>query len=173
MNIHKLSKQDSCLIVQINSSTNKSSLIKLRENYPKLLTQFINPGSILNLQHLIFAIKQSYYAKKHNLLAAREFEVDLLMRISITDQIEEALKIAGISPKNKFYLIASVGKIKELTQIHNWIVKNLEYSTDININNYRKINKLHNIDLDKLNQSNIELDLLSYSAVKLVSRFSD
>ena len=30
-----------------------------------------------------------------------------------------------------------------------------------------------NIDLDKLNQSNIELDLLSYSAVKLVSRFSD
>ena len=122
---------------------------------------------------MIFAIKQSYYAKKHNLLAAREFEVDLLMRISITDQIEEALTIAGISPKNKFYLIASVGKIKELTQIQNWIVENLEYSTDININNYKKINKLHNIDLDKLDQSNIELDLLSYSAVKLVSRFSD
>ena len=161
------------LIINIHSSTSKSSLIKLREKFPKLIIQFINPDSILNLNHLLFAIKQSYYAKINDLMAAREFEVDLLMRISITDQIEEALKISGISPKNKSYIIISLGTPSKLKLLQTWIFDNLNYSTNFNINNYNKISKLHKINLNKLNQSNIELDLLSYSAVKLTSKYSN
>ena len=106
-------------------------------------------------------------------MAAREFEVDLLMRISITDQIEEALKISGISPKNKSYIIISLGTPSKLKLLQTWIFDNLNYSTNFNINNYDKISKLHKINLNKLNQSNIELDLLSYSAVKLTSKYSN
>ena len=73
------------------------------------MIQFVNPDSILNLKHLLFAIKQSFYAKNNQLLAARDFEVDLLMRISITDQIQEALKFSGITPKNQSYILISVG----------------------------------------------------------------
>ena len=73
------------------------------------MIQFVNPDSILNLKHLLFAIKQSFYAKNNQLLASRDFEVDLLMRISITDQIQEALKFSGITPNNQSYILIAVG----------------------------------------------------------------
>ena len=79
------------------------------------MIQFVNPDSILNLKHLLFAIKQSFYAKNNQLLAARDFEVDLLMRISITDQIQEALKFSGITPKNQSYMLVAAVSYTHLT----------------------------------------------------------
>ena len=76
---------------------------KLRNNYPKVKIQFINPDILLNLEHLIYAVKQSYFAKKRNLLGAKTIEMDVLLRLSATDQIKEAIKYSGISSKNKSF----------------------------------------------------------------------
>jgi len=137
------------------------------------MIQFVNPDSILNLKHLLFAIKQSFYAKNNQLLASRDFEVDLLMRISITDQIQEALKFSGITPNNQSYILIAVGNKSNLKLIEKWIIENHDYSSDIVIDNYKNLSKIHKIDFNKLNKLNIELDLLSYSAVKLTLKFSD
>ena len=90
------------------------------------MIQFINPNSILNLKHLLFAVNQSFYAKNNQLLAARDFEVDLLMRISITDQIQEALKFSGITPKNQSYMLVAVGNKSNLKLIDEKAVKKKE-----------------------------------------------
>ena len=54
-----------------------------------------------------------------------------------------------------------------------WILNNLDYSVDVVIDNFNNLSKFHKINFKKLNKSNIELDLLSYSAVKLTLKFSD
>ena len=76
----------------------------LRNNYSKVKIQFINPDILINLEHLIYVVKQSDFAKKRNLLGAKTIEMDILLRLSATDQIKEAIKYSGISSKNKSFV---------------------------------------------------------------------
>lgn len=94
------------------------------------------------------------------------------MRISITDQINDAIEIAGISPNNNSYIIVSIGKNSSLKPFNTWIYNNLNYSSDVNLNNMTQFLKSHNLKINYQKKSNLELELLSYSAVKLITKSS-
>lgn len=94
------------------------------------------------------------------------------MRISITDQINNAIEISGISPNNNSYIIVSIGKNSSLKLFNTWIYNNLNYSSDINLNNMTQFLKFHNLKINYQKKSNLELELLSYSAVKLITKSS-
>ena len=139
---------------------------KLRNNYPKVKIQFINPDILLNLEHLIYAVKQSYFAKKRNLLGAKTIEMDVLLRLSATDQIKEAIKYSGISSKNKSFIILAMGKIQLLKELNYWISENLNPLYDFQINNNNLLTN-KKINLQKQNRA---LELLSYSTAIIAIR---
>ena len=139
---------------------------KLRNNYPKVKIQFINPDILLNLEHLIYAVKQSYFAKKRNLLGAKTIEIDILLRLSATDQIKESIKYSGISSKNKSFIILAMGKIQLLKELNYWISENLNPLYDFQINNNNLLTN-KKINLQKQNHA---LELLSYSTAIIAIR---
>ena len=81
---------------------------------------------MINLEHLIYAVKQSDFAKKRNLLGAKTIEMDILLRLSATDQIKEAIKYSGISSKNKSFIILAMGKIQSLKELNYWVSRSID-----------------------------------------------
>ncbi len=81
---------------------------ELRKKYPKLKIQAISSSFILNDYHLKRIVSLSMNSEKNDVLLAKKFETDLLMRFAITKQISDAIKTAGMKP-NKNFILISIG----------------------------------------------------------------
>jgi len=96
-------------------------LNKLREKYPYLIIQAINPRFILDVNHIKKILALSLYAKKNETLLSKKIETDILLRFACTTQISHAIKIAGRKPKNDFVIIAT-GKKSTLDKLNSDLI---------------------------------------------------
>ena len=86
----------------------------------------LNSDSIINQDHLIWAVKQTYEAQNRKILLAKKFEIDLLLRLSITSQINEAIKLIGALSSEQNLIVLSLGNKNQLNRFNLWIENNVE-----------------------------------------------
>ena len=96
-------------------------LNKLREKYPYLIIQAINPRFILDVNHIKKILALSLYAKKNKTLLSKKIETDILLRFACTTQISHAINVAGRKPKNDFVIIAT-GKKSTLDKLNSDLI---------------------------------------------------
>ena len=99
-------------------------LNKLREKYPYLIIQAINPRFILDVNHIKKILALSLYAKKNKTLLSKKIETDILLRFACTTQISYAIKVAGRKPKNDFVIVA-IGKKSTLDKLNSDLISHL------------------------------------------------
>lgn len=96
-------------LVEINHHDPVTFLESLRTKFPNVIIQGISSRFILSNSHAKKVISISLQAEKTGNLLSNKMETDLLMRFAGTTQISQAIKIAGIKPKQNFIII-SIGK---------------------------------------------------------------
>ena len=154
--------------IQGNNKINSLYIDQLRKKYPQIKLQAISSNFVLNKYHLKKILSLSIHSEKDNILISNRFETDILMRFAITSQISDAIKFAGIKPKQNFILIA-LGNKKILDKLY----KELEsFTVDLFSNDYslflKKYFKISDKRLDTISSKNSLDDLLIEKAAILL-----
>ena len=162
MNLFKISNKLFCTFTPVKLDSDPTKiLLKLRKLFPELKIQLLNSDSIINKDHLIWAVKQTYEAQNRKILLAKKFEIDLLLRLSITSQINEAIKLIGALSSEQNLIVLSLGNnFKILPLIH--------------FGNQKEILKKLNINysISNISKKDLSLLLLSHSALIFTDKTS-
>ncbi|NND86598.1 MAG: thiamine biosynthesis protein ThiS [Nitrosopumilus sp.] len=118
MSFEILKKQIRIISIKGQKSTDETFLLDLRKKYPKIKFQAISSDFVLNKYHLKKILDLSFENEKNKSLLSKKIETDILMRFALSKQISDAIKIAGIKPKNDFILIM-IGNKKYLDLVSN------------------------------------------------------
>jgi tRNA threonylcarbamoyladenosine modification (KEOPS) complex Cgi121 subunit len=127
--------------------------------------QAVNADLVAGIQHVMGILYQSLEAKKRRILLSKRIEVDILLRLACTDQIDKALTNVGIKEGRNNVLVIALGRINSLKMLRKYIAKN--YGMDDNVlapskRRLKDISTLHGI-------GRVELDALVNGSNKLSS----
>ena len=168
MNSFKISNKLFCTFIQIKLNSNpKKILLKLRKQFPELKIQLLNSDSIISQDHLIWAVKQTYKAQIRKILLAKKFEIDLLLGLSVTNQINKAIKFTGALSSEQNLIVISLGNKNQLNHFNLWIENNFKILPVIHYGNQKEILKKLKINYSVSNfaKKDLPLLLLSHSAL--------
>lgn len=121
MSLEILKKQIQIISIKGQKSLDETFLLNLRKKYPKIKFQAISSDFILNKFHLKKILSLSFQYEKNNSLLSKKIETDILMRFALSKQISDAIRIAGIKPKNDFILIM-IGNKKSLGLVSDELI---------------------------------------------------
>jgi tRNA threonylcarbamoyladenosine modification (KEOPS) complex Cgi121 subunit len=158
-------------ILPVNkTTTNIDCDIKLlRSTFPGLLIQGINCKMIYGKSHLIEILKIVFELHRRNLGLAVKMEVEVLMRLTLSDQVTKAIEIGGLknnSPicfllisKDRSYLLKSIHFIENIFGKHNdkFILPSKR--------KLQQISHLHKLKLANYNSKQFEKLLVEKSAL--------
>lgn len=123
-----------CLNVSVigvsNISEEAITLIdRIRDSNTEVTLQALNADAVYGMDHILGAIRIMREAEKRGIMLANKREVDLLMRIALTDQISKAIRRAGLSKGRPACFIA-------LSDTNNGLPKFSEYiNSHFNVDN--------------------------------------
>lgn len=92
------------------------NLDEMRQSYPTLRIQAINPQYVLSESHLRRILEISITAEKNKDILSKSLEIDIIQRLAGTTQISRAIQTAG-APANDTCLVISLGESKALRQL--------------------------------------------------------
>ena len=102
LTLHKI---DSIYIVIICAGTLRiedigSTITTFRKMFPDVMIQGINPSYIFGKSHIFEIIKIILESNKRKIKIAKKIEIELLMRLVCSNQVDKAIKIGGIKNNN-------------------------------------------------------------------------
>ena len=80
----------------LNISNVGTAIKKFREIYPKVMIQGINPNCIFGKEHIFEVMKIVLEANRREMKIAKRLEMDLLLRLICSNQVDKAIDIGGI-----------------------------------------------------------------------------
>ena len=162
-------KNQKIRLFEIKKSNAKNEyLLLLRKKFPTLYLQAITSKFILNKEHAKKIITISVNQKLKDQLLSDKIETDLLLRFSNTTQINNAIKIVGISKTENFILIA-IGNKSNLTKLHKTISDDLDIIFKNNNSNFlKKYFEISNQTMNSIESKTPLTDLLVEKASILI-----
>jgi tRNA threonylcarbamoyladenosine modification (KEOPS) complex Cgi121 subunit len=158
-------------ILSVNRTTvNLDFIIKLlRSTFPQLLLQGINCEIVYGKSHLKEILKIVFELHRRKIGLALKIEIEILMRLSLSDQVTKAIKIGGLKNNcpmcfllvsdDRFYLLKSIQYIENIFGKHHdrFIMPSKK--------KFRFICNLHNLKLANYNLKEFERLLIEKSAL--------
>jgi tRNA threonylcarbamoyladenosine modification (KEOPS) complex Cgi121 subunit len=89
----------------------------------EVITQAINARAAFGIDHLLGVLKITLECQKRNITISMKPEIDLLLRLSLTNQISLAMNRTGIKRDNPAVIIAYSTNKKKVINVRNNIVK--------------------------------------------------
>ncbi|HEY6950434.1 MAG TPA: KEOPS complex subunit Cgi121 [Nitrososphaeraceae archaeon] len=77
-----------------------STIATFRKMFPDVMIQGINPSYIFGKSHIFEIIKIILESNKRKIKIAKRIEIELLMRLVCSNQVDKAIKIGGIKNNN-------------------------------------------------------------------------
>ena len=77
-----------------------STIATFRKMFPDVMIQGINPRYIFGKSHIFEIIKIILESNKRKIKIAKKIEIELLMRLVCSNQVDKAIKIGGIKNSN-------------------------------------------------------------------------
>jgi tRNA threonylcarbamoyladenosine modification (KEOPS) complex Cgi121 subunit len=160
-----------CTVMYAKAAEAKDFLETLRSEFPNVSIQIVADDAAYDVEHLKWAIRQSWLAKDRGVMLAKRVELDLLMRIAAASQISEALKIAGAKANRPFYIVGvSVeSELKKLADFVRERCKLLEFKEERN----KKVLQRFGIDeseIDAIGNDKIALLLAEKGLLAIVEK---
>ncbi|MFQ5940217.1 MAG: KEOPS complex subunit Cgi121 [Nitrososphaerales archaeon] len=133
MNIIKIADQHVLLagISNLRIRDVTALMSKLRSVNKRVAIQAVNANFVASMQHVLGVLYQSIEAKKRGTLLSKGIEVDILLRLACTDQIDKALTYVGLRNGLNNVLVIAVGGLCYLKIVRKYILAN--YCIDDNI----------------------------------------
>lgn len=149
-------------------------LKELRSVNKRVAVQAVNADLVAGMQHVMGVLYQAVEAKKRRILLSKRIEVDILLRLGCTDQIDRALVNIGIKEGRNNVLVIALGRINNLRMVRKYIAEN--YGIDDNVlapskRRLKTISTLHGIgkvELDTLVNNNNKLSGLLVELASLL-----
>ena len=89
----------------------------------EVTTQVINARAAFGIDHLLGVLKITLECQKRNITISMKPEIDLLLRLSLTNQISLAINRTGLKRNNPAVIIAYSTDKKKVINLSNKIVK--------------------------------------------------
>ena len=89
----------------------------------EVTTQTINAKAAFGIDHLLGVLKITLECQKRNITISMKPEIDLLLRVSLTNQISLAINRTGLKRNNPAVIIAYSTDKKKVINLSNKIVK--------------------------------------------------
>jgi tRNA threonylcarbamoyladenosine modification (KEOPS) complex Cgi121 subunit len=97
----------------------------------KVVLQAIDANIVYGIEHIIEVLKITLESEKRKIMVASKPEMDLLLRLSCTDQISGALRYGGLKNNtNNCFIILSKDK-RELLKVIDYIQRSFEVNNAI------------------------------------------
>jgi tRNA threonylcarbamoyladenosine modification (KEOPS) complex Cgi121 subunit len=103
----------------------------------EVTTQAINARAVFGIDHLLGVLKIILECQKRNITISMKPEIDLLLRLSLTNQINLAMNRTGLKRDNPAVIISYSTDKKKVINVRNRIVKMVPHID----NSVMKINK--------------------------------
>ena len=120
-----------------------TSIAKFRELYPTVMIQGINPSHIFGKEHIFEVLKIILEANKRKIKVAKRLEMELLLRLICSNQVDKAINIGGIKNNSsgcfvlisdtKYQLIKSVRYLRKTLADQNDSLLNATREKMVNI----------------------------------------
>lgn len=137
---------------------------RLRSVNKNIAIQAVNADLVAGFEHVLGILHQSMEARKRNILLSKRIEVDILLRLACTDQIEKALDNIGLREGKNNVLIIAIGNLNNLKELRKYLLENCSINDNILAPSGRKlenISKLHGISKTELAMINDKNKLAS------------
>jgi tRNA threonylcarbamoyladenosine modification (KEOPS) complex Cgi121 subunit len=125
----------SITLIQLPEAQNiKNVLTDLRcELNPKVSFQIINPNVVYGLEHLLRTIIISFESKKRDCIFVRNEDIDLLLRLSYSRQVSDAIRFAGYPKSGTGCLLLYSGDKNDLVIAKRSISRKFESGDDLDL----------------------------------------
>ena len=125
----------SIILIQLPEAHNvKNILTNLRRGLSaKVLFQIINPNVVYNLEHLLRTLIITFESKKRDCIFVRNETIDLLLRLSYSRQVSEAIRFAGSPETGMVCLLLYSGDRNDLEIAKRSISKQFQTGDDIHL----------------------------------------
>lgn len=130
---------------------------KLRSINKNVAVQAVNSDLIAGTEHVLGILQQSMEARKRNILLSKRIEVDILLRLACTDQIERALDRIGLREGKNNVLVIAIGKLNHLMTLRKYLTTNYSINDSVLTPSKRKIkiiSEIHGISKTELGMVN-------------------
>ena len=118
------------LKLSLKSSAAEGFLSAVRKRFPKLTVQLVTFGRVPNGRMLELIGNQTIMALAEKSLLASKPEVDLLLRVAGTTQIEAALRLVGYRRNGKKVLVA-IGDGRVLARLRRHCIMHVPGATPL------------------------------------------
>ena len=156
------------MIFGLTSLTNNANSVleMIRNTFPKLVVQGIDPIYVAGLKHLELIVKQSWTALKRDILYADKAEFDIMARLACDSQISRALDRIGLKSNTTEIAVIAMGDKASVERLSSEFHKYGEMD-DKPINfTPEKLNfllKFHKISKELLGASVLKNELFAYT----------
>jgi tRNA threonylcarbamoyladenosine modification (KEOPS) complex Cgi121 subunit len=113
--------------------------------------QAINARAAFGIDHLLGVLKITLECQKRNITISMKPEIDLLLRLSLTNQISLAIKRTGLKRDNPAVIIAYSTDKKKVINVRNKIIKMVPH-TDNTVLKIIKESRDHILELINTNK---------------------
>ncbi len=96
----------------------------------RVAVQAIDANFAAGKEHILSILQQSLQAKKRGTMLSKRIEIDILLRLACTNQINKALDEIGLEEGINNVLIIVIGKISDLKVARNYLAKNYKLNSD-------------------------------------------
>lgn len=142
----------SIILIQLPEAQNvKNMLTDLRRGLsPKVLFQIINPNVVYNLEHLLRTLIITFESKKRDCIFVRNETIDLLLRLSYSRQVSDAIRFAGSPETGTVCLLLYSGDRNDLEIAKRSISKQFQtgYDNDLEPSWTKKANISTKLGID-------------------------
>jgi len=120
-----------------------NTMESFRKMFPDVMIQGINPKRVFGMEHIFEVVQIVLESNNRNIKIARRLEMELLLRLICSNQVEKALDIGGIKnngngcfvllSENRFLMINSIKYLRKMFVKQNLSLLNATRSkmTDI------------------------------------------
>ncbi len=113
LDISEFADIEGIVTVRARSKLGIEELARLRKSDGADFVQFFNPSAVINRVHLVGAYLNAVAAFKEKANIAKSLPIEMLLFVSMTDQIDKAIEIAGAKSKEDFLVFATSRKAFE------------------------------------------------------------
>ena len=131
-----------------SSSLSLDRLIKEAKKLPRGTIQIFDPNAVINRTHLCGAYADAIQAFKNGTNIAKDIGMETLLFTAMTNQIKDAIKIAGAKTNKRFVLFCSSDIAYKKIRVH---LKTEEFKPSIkeSLAVAKKFGIIQSEDLDK------------------------
>lgn len=142
-------------IINVKVEKPELFMVSLSKKMPDVVLQAVNAKYVADLDHLWAIIRQVWVANKKGISKVK-FDLDIILRLSCTTYLDNALKIVGLKPGLQDLIFIAIGKEEYFHEVYSIVSSLGDISDDLLKKSFEKdeflikYHKINNLSMQSL-----------------------